>query len=83
MSEERAAYNATSSRSPRAGDKIACSVCGVIIGDLVPVNSALWLNLGAVKLCHGYGSCAQCNRSWFFDSNELRLRRIIHAIIKL
>jgi hypothetical protein len=62
---------------PEAGDKLTCQ-CGKVIGELIDINGSLWLQIRKdLELKNGHGRCFKCKKIWHFDSNDIRLQRLL------
>lgn len=56
---------------------LVCGECGQKIGNLVQVNNRTWLQVGEHELSYGHGRCGHCKHLWHWDSNEMRLKKLI------
>jgi hypothetical protein len=56
---------------------LVCGEYGQKIGDLVQMNNRTWLQVGEHKLSYGHGPCGRCNHLWHWNSNEMRLKRLV------
>lgn len=56
-----------------------CSTCHRQIGVLVWINDRYWLHKDGDDLEYSHARCSTCKKLWHWDSNEMRLKRLVQS----
>lgn len=61
-------------------NKLICNHCNEELGTLIDVNGETWVRFKTIESRHLRGRCKNCKRLFSFDSNDMRLKRLIERI---